>query len=235
MPEWLHQSLMWLHIGSGLVAIAAGTLAVAARKGGSAHATAGSCFVAAMLTLGVSASILEPFRTPTPGSSLVGIFVCYFVLTSWVTARHRDGGTGRFELAAGLVAIGFAAAILWGGVSQEATPVGRGPVFIASGLSALAGLSDIRAYFRRRLSPGQRLSRHLWRMCFAFFIATGSFFLGQQDVLPAAVRNSPPLFLLGFAPLLVMSWWLVRIRFPKGLNRLLQRIPSSSSSTALES
>ena len=37
-------------------------------------------------------------------------------------------------------------------------------------------------------------------MCFAFFIATGSFFLGQQDVLPAAVRGSPILFVLAFAP-----------------------------------
>jgi hypothetical protein len=224
MPEWLHQAIMWLHIAGGLVAIGAGTLAVAARKGGARHTAAGNWFVAAMLTLGVSAAILEPFRMPNPGSSLVGIFVCYFVLTSWVTARNRDGATGRFELAAGLIALGFAAAILWGGVSEGATPVGRGPAFIAAGLSALAGWSDIRAYLRRKLSPAQRLSRHLWRMCFAFFIATGSFFIGQQNVLPAAVRGSPALFALGFAPLLVMIWWLGRLRFAKPLGRILGSI-----------
>ena len=35
---------------------------------------------------GITASLLEPFRTP-PGSPVGGIMVCYFVLTSWVAAR----------------------------------------------------------------------------------------------------------------------------------------------------
>jgi membrane protein implicated in regulation of membrane protease activity len=52
-------------------------------------------------------------------------------------------------------------------------------------------------------------------MCFAFFIATGSFFLGQQDVLPEAVRGSPALFVLAFAPLAVMLFWLFRLRVRK--------------------
>ena len=225
MPEWLHQGIMWIHIAGGLIAVGAGTVAVAARKGGAGHALAGTWFFAAMLTLGVSASILEPFRTPTPGSPLVGIFVVYFVLTSWVTARRRDGRTGRFELAAGLVALAFAAAMAWGGVDQSPTPVGRGPVYVAAGLSALAGLLDLNAYWRGKLTPVQRLSRHLWRMCFAFFIATGSFFLGQQDVLPAAVRGSLVLFVLAFAPFAVMAFWLVRLRFAKMVGQLKLRMP----------
>ena len=56
-------------------------------------------------------------------------------------------------------------------------------------------------------------------MCFAFFIATGSFFLGQQDVLPAAVRGSPVLFVLAFAPFAVMAFWLVRVRARKAVPR----------------
>jgi hypothetical protein len=35
-----------------------------------------------------------------------------------------------------------------------------------------------------RISDRQRITRHLWRMCFGLFIATGSFFLGQQAVFP---------------------------------------------------
>ena len=236
MPEWLHQGLTWVHIASGLVAIGAGTVAVAARKGRANHASAGTWFFAAMLTLGISAAILEPFRTPTPGSPLVGIFVVYFGLTSWVTARRHDGTTGRFELIAGLVALAFAAATLWGGASQGSTPVGRGPVYIAAGLSALAGLSDVKAYLRRALTPKQRISRHLWRMCFAFFIATGSFFLGQQDVLPSSLRGSPVLFILGFAPLGVMLFWLARLRFAKAIGRLKLGLnhPPGASAPILE-
>ena len=66
--------LMWLHIASGLVALPAGAVAVAARKGGRIHVAAGTGFFAAMLVLGLTASILEPYRTP-PGSPIAGLFV----------------------------------------------------------------------------------------------------------------------------------------------------------------
>jgi uncharacterized membrane protein len=233
MPSWLHVAIMAIHIAAGVLALPAGTLAAAARKGGRLHARAGTGFVATMLTLGVTAAILEPFRQPTPGSPLVGVFVCYFVLTSWVTARRRDGTTGWFEAAAALVALGFAAAIAWGAINGSTSPAGRGPVFILAGLSLLAGLGDLTAALRGRLTAAQRIRRHLWRMCFAFFIATGSFFIGQQDILPAAVRGSPLLFVLGFAPFALMAFWLIRLRFAKALARLTLRLPTQPS-TALE-
>ena len=233
MPGWLHLAIMGIHIGSGVLALAAGTLAAAARKGGRLHAQAGIGFALTMLTLGVTAAILEPFRQPTPGSPLVGVFVCYFVLTSWVTARRRDGKTGWFESGAAVVAVGFAAAIAWGAINGSTTPAGRGPVFILAGLSLLAGLGDLSAAIRGRLTAAQRIRRHLWRMCFAFFIATGSFFLGQQDVLPAPVRGSPMLFVLGLAPFALMAFWLVRLRFAKALAKLTHRL-AAPQSTAME-
>jgi hypothetical protein len=57
-------------------------------------------------------------------------------------------------------------------------------------------------------------------MCFAFFVATGSFFLGQQDVLPLAVRGSPILVFLALAPIALMLLWLVRVRFSTTISRL---------------
>jgi hypothetical protein len=208
----LHAGIMWIHIGGGLIALVSGTVAVAMRKGGAMHAAAGTWFFAAMLVLGVTASILEPFRSP-PGSPVGGIMVCYFVATSWVAARRRDGTTGRFEIVACAAALGLAALMAWGGFTGATTPAGVGPVFALAGLCLLAGLLDLNAILRAQLTPVQRISRHLWRMCFAFFIATGSFFLGQQDVLPAAIRGSPILFVLAFAPFAVMAFWLVRVRF----------------------
>ena len=223
-----------LHIGAGLLALLSGTVAAAARKGGKLHARAGTWFLGSMLLLGATASILEPFRSP-PGSPLVGIFVCYFVLTSWVAARRRDGRTGRFELVAGLVAVAFAAATAWGGLTGATTPAGRGPVFILAGLCLLAGLGDLNAALRRTLTSAQRISRHLWRMCFAFFIATGSFFLGQQQVMPSAVRGSPILFVLAFAPFALMAFWLVRVRLAKRIGRFaLDLAPAAPPEAALE-
>jgi hypothetical protein len=72
----------------------------------------------------------------------------------------------------------------------------------------------------KQLTSGQRIRRHLWRMCFAFFIATGSFFLGQQRVMPVAVRGSPVLFALAFAPFAVMLFWLTWLHFTSGIKRL---------------
>jgi hypothetical protein len=97
------------------------------------------------------------------------------------------------------------------------TPAGRGPLFAFAGICLLAGLLDLNAILRAKLTAAQRISRHLWRMCFAFFIATGSFFLGQQDVMPQAVRGSPILFVLAFAPFAVLAFWLVRLRLGKRL------------------
>lgn len=213
------------HIAAGLLAIVAGSLAVAGRKGGPLHARAGTWFFGSMLVLGLSAAMLEPFRTPTPGSPVGGLMVCYFVATSWFAARRRDGKTGRFEVGACAIALLAGAVIIWSGFMGEAsTPAGRGPVFIFGGVCLLAGLLDLNAILRSPLSGKQRIARHLWRMCVAFFIATGSFFLGQQDALPQAVRGSPLLFVPAFAPILVMLFWLVRIRFAKAIGRLTLRM-----------
>ena len=219
---WIHTGVVGIHIAGGMIALAAGTAAVAGRKGGALHASAGTWFCAAMLVLGVTAAILEPFRQPVPGSPAGGILVCYFVLTAWMTVRRRDGRAGWIEKAACAAALATAALMAWSGFTGATTPAGSGPVFALAGVCLLAGLGDLRAVLRD-LSPVQRISRHLWRMCFAFFIATGSFFLGQQDVLPRAVRGSPILFVPAFAPFAIMAFWLLRLRFGKALARLKLR------------
>ncbi len=220
--------LLWAHIAGGSLALLAGAVVVTAPKGSPLHARAGTWFLASMLVLGVTASILEPFRSP-PGSPIGGIMICYFVLTSWVTARRRDGNTRNFEIVAGAVALVTAPIIAWGGLTGATTPAGPGPVFALAGLCLLAGLGDLKAVLRGKLTPVQRLSRHLWRMCFAFFVATGSFFLGQQDVMPAAVRGSPILFVLAFAPFAFMLFWLVRLRFAKMVGRLNLRFAPATA------
>jgi hypothetical protein len=228
MNGWIHSGVMGIHIAAGMLALLSGTMAVAMRKGGARHASAGIWFAVAMLVLGVTASVLEPFRSP-PGSPIGGIMVCYFVATSWMTARRRDGATGKFEIVACVAALGTAAIMAWGGFTGATTPAGSGPVFALAGLCLLAGLGDLKAILRKKLTTAQRLSRHLWRMCFAFFIATGSFFLGQQDVMPSAVRGSPILFFLAFAPFAIMAFWLVRLRFATVVGRLSLRVPVATS------
>lgn len=203
------------HIAGGLVAIVAGTAAIAVRKGGAWHATAGSWFFGAMLVLGVTASILEPLKTP-PESPLGGIMVCYFVSTSWMAARRRDGVPGWFERIACAAILLIGTAIFNAGIqaalAATSRPPGPGPLIALGSVCLLAGILDLNFIIRGKLSPKQRIARHLWRMCFAFFIATGSFFLGQQQALPKVVQGSPVLFVLAFAPFAVMLFWVIRVR-----------------------
>jgi len=220
--------LMMIHVTGGTLALASGALAATARKGGPLHAQAGTWFLGSMLALGVTAAFLEPLRTP-PGSPIGGVMVSYFVLTSWLAARRRDGATGRLEMAAAAAALGMAGLMIWGGLNGASTPAGTGPIFVLAAILIVAGLLDLNVVLRRKLTPAQRIARHLWRMCFAFFIATGSFFLGQQDVMPAFVRGSPVLFLLAFAPLAVMLFWLIRIRVARTAGRLALGIGSRRS------
>ena len=213
--------LTWIHIAGGVVALGAGAVAVAARKGGREHVAAGIAFAASMLVLGVTASIIGPFASP-PQSPVGGIMVCYFVATGWLAAHRRSGRPGTFEKIACAVVLVMAALIIVDGVQRTLAPSGQftgppapGAILLLGGLCLVAGMGDLRYLMRGTLSATQRLSRHLWRMCFAFFIATGSFFLGQQDVLPEVVRGSPILFVLAFAPFAFMLFWLVRVRFSR--------------------
>jgi hypothetical protein len=49
-------------------------------------------------------------------------------------------------------------------------------------------------------------------MCFALFIATGSFFLGQMKFIPEPVRIVPLLLVLALAPLPFLLYWMWRVR-----------------------
>ncbi len=135
--------VLWLHIAAGLAALPLGAVAVAARKGGPVHVRAGAGFAVSMLVLGVTAAALAPFKSPPDLDLTVGgIMVCYFVATAWMTARRRDGTTGKFEIIACLAALGAAPIILWIAVSEPPTPEGRSPGIVFAALCLIAGVGD---------------------------------------------------------------------------------------------
>jgi cell division protein FtsW (lipid II flippase) len=71
----------------------------------------------------------------------------------------------------------------------------------------------------RPIDGTQRLARHLWRMCFALFIASMSVFLARQHLFPAILRTTGVLYVLSFSPLLLMIFWLIRIRVANAFKR----------------
>ncbi|MFN2498251.1 MAG: hypothetical protein ABR557_04115 [Pyrinomonadaceae bacterium] len=181
------------------------------RKGSRRHGVAGNVFFVAMLVMGSSAAYL--------GNVVGGLLACYLVATAWFTARRRKAETSIFDWAAFLFALTVGVLIMTHFVriasgSLAPTPgVPSGMVFFLGFVALLAAAGDLRMLVRGGVFGRQRIVRHLWRMCFSFFIATGSFFLGQQQVFPKAWRGAAVWFVPALLPLAVMIFWLTRIRF----------------------
>lgn len=207
-----------LHIGAGSIAILAGALALTVRKGARLHRVFGTVFLVSMLATAAFAGYLA-FFIPR-WSQVLGVnFVFYLLATAWMTVRRQEGRIGLFERGAPFVAIAIAAALVIFGTKAAMSPTGtfdKVPAavhFVIASLAALAAAGDFRMILRGGISGAPRIARHLWRMCLAFFFATGSFFIGQQKVMPKFLHGSPVLYALAAAPLVLMTFWLIRVRF----------------------
>jgi uncharacterized membrane protein len=217
-------AILILHIAGGSAAIVAGAVAVTVRKGGRVHVLAGNVFFVSMLVMASIGAFVAPFLVTAQGNpklfdSAVGFFTCYLVVTSWLTVRRRAGTIGRAETAAFLFAASLAAAIVLIGRTRG----DPGAYYGLAGIIALAAALDLKVILNRGISGGPRIARHLWRMCLALFVAVGSFFLGQQRVMPEFMQGSPWLSVPPLAVLAAMAFWLVKLRFAKLVARLRQK------------
>ena len=213
--------ILLLHIGAGTLGMLSGFVAVFLRKGSRRHGLAGSVFVIAMLILSASGAYLALMKSQ-PGNVLGGTLTFYLVATAWMTARRRDGEPGIFDWVALLIVLTVGACQLTFGLEAALSQTGLKfgyppwPYFFMGSVAMLAIVGDIRMLVHRGISGTPRIARHLWRMCFALFIATSSIFLARQHVFPALLRKTGALVFLSFLPLLLMVFWLVRVRFANG-------------------
>lgn len=207
--------LLILHILGGSIGLLSGTFAIAVRKGSRPHRASGNVFTIAMLTLASSGLCLAILKSQR-GNIIGSIVTFYMITTAWLAGRRRN--IGRPDWAALLVGLGGAAAVITLGVLTLHHPDKNAPAgmcFFFGVVLLLAAAGDIRMLARGGIAGRQRITRHLWRMCFGLFIATGSFFLGQQQVFPAFLRGSIFLTVLALLPFPIMIYWLIRVRFSK--------------------
>lgn len=213
--------LLPIHIAAGGLAIILGAIALSVRKGGTLHRRSGLLFVGAMLVMGTTASILGFRKSPTDPNIVAGLLTGYFVLTALTTVRKRSAWSRAIDIAAMIVAFALGFADIARGVEAFQTPrralhgVPFFMFFFLGTVMLLAAFGDVRVLWSGALRGGQRLRRHLWRMCFALFIAAGSFFSIRArvaKVLPEPFTTAPmralPIVLLFGA----MFYWLWRLR-----------------------
>ena len=230
--------LLPIHIGAGGLAIVLGAVALSAKKGGTIHRRSGLLFVYAMLIMAVSASILSLLKGRADGNVLAGVLTAYFVGTALTTVRPVSPWTRRINAVALTVAVVLAAGCAFTGARMINTP-GRdlngvpnqtaGMMSLIVGvLLVMAAAGDVRIMRFGRPRGGPRLARHLWRMCFALFIAAGSFFSLRErvaQILPEPFTSGPmralPIVLLFGA----MFYWLWRVRGRRRLPVLVRHDP----------
>jgi len=213
-----YSTLLIFHICGAIAGLLSGTAALIFRKGSRPHRTAGNVFFVSMLIMSATGAGIAAFIKPNMGNVFGGVATFYLVATGWLTVLRKEGETGLTEF--GLLLVALAAGcggLLYGWeAAHSATRLKEGyppgPYLVFGSLSLWAAALDVRMLVRRGLSGVPRIRRHLWRMCVAFLIAALSFFLGKQQHFPHAIRGSQILNVPMVLILIVMIYWLIRVR-----------------------
>jgi uncharacterized membrane protein len=230
--------ILVLHISGGVLAMLAGAVAMSFRKGSRGHRIAGNVFVLSMIVMGAFAVPLALMKHDMP-NFFGGMLAIYLASTAWLAARRNDSDmrSSVFEWGGFLFALTLGSLTLihgWqkatGRVADDGAPTFMS--FFLGFIILVAATGDIRVIFRG-ISGRRRIIRHLWRMCFGWFFASGSFFLGpnnrplrllatiglRQQIFRTLLREEVLLF-LAVLPLLLLIFWLVRVRFTSAYKRI---------------
>jgi hypothetical protein len=215
-----------VHVAAGGVALVAGFIALFAAKGATVHRKTGIVFVYAMIVMGLLGAAVAAAEA-TEISVVAGLVCAYLVITGMATVRPPVSNARLLNIGTMIWGLTLGTASLTLGVWSLVFATGRidglpAQVAVMFGTVALiGGLSDIRVVRSGPLTGPSRLSRHLWRMSFALWIAAASFFFGQADELPKvlqipALLAVPPMFTL-----LAMAYWMWRVRWRRTIRGMV--------------
>ena len=223
--------LIAFHVAMGVTAFAGGIVAIAARKGGSWHRRAGLVFVYAMIAMGLSAVGVGVYEGKEDVAG--GALAAYLVFTAWTTLKPLPGTGRRVDIA--LMGLAFLFAV--GSYRNAVTALGRpgnqlngvpaGMIIFLGTIILLAAIGDFRMIRAGGIQGSRRIARHLWRMCFGLFIATGSFTaqLVRMTFVPPQLRSITVILVLSVAPLVVLLYWMWRVRLRRNLRGLMTSTP----------
>ena len=219
------QPILLIHILAGGLGLLSGYVALSVTKGATLHRRSGMLFVCVMLTMAVTGMLISAVEGVAPEINVPSaLLVLYLVITSLTTVRTPPSGLRWVDRAGMLMAI----AIAIGCFALGLTAIANGsreagmayPLFMFGFVALLGSRGDLRTLRSAPLRGTPRLVRHLWRMCFALFIASIAFFLGRERV-PEAFRH-PALLASGvLLPIVSMVYWQWRLRNRRASHRFV--------------
>jgi hypothetical protein len=227
--------ILLFHIVAAGLGLASGYLALYSAKGAPLHRRSGLVFTVVMVAMTLSALYLAVAENVAVAvNAPAALITLYLVVTGLTAVRPAapavapwlDRGGLLVALSVGFVCLAFAI---------EAVVLGRGrdgmpafPFFLFGFVGLVAAVGDVRLLRGGALRGAARLARHLWRMTFALLIAAMSFFFGQADELPEALRQPPLLAAPVVAVLVTLLYWLWRVRIRRSLRGLRLHAPAAT-------
>jgi uncharacterized membrane protein len=220
-------AVLAFHAVMGTVGLVSGSVAIVAPKGSSWHRRSGQVFVWTMIALGLTGVGIAVYEGKTDVAA--GALTAYLVFTAWTAIRPLPGAGGqRINVALMLLAWLFAIGgfidgfevLGMPGMKKDGVPAGM--TFFFAIVLTCAAIGDLRVIRDGGITGTRRLARHLWRMCFALFIATGSFIaqLVRMPFMPDWTRSVPVILALAIGPLVLLVYWMWRVRLRQNLRGL---------------
>ena len=234
-----YSPILIFHIAGGMIAIVGGSISLLVRKGSRLHRSSGKVFVISMMVMGAGGAYIALMKMQ-PTNILAGVLSFYLVATAWLTVRRKAGEVGRMELGLLLLVVAVIVSAL---VFAQTAPKRADAIayFVFMGIASLFALSDVRMLIRGGVSGAQRMARHLWRMGFALFVATGSFFLGTasktglrarlftKEVRATHLPEVPVLIVIALT-----LYWLIRVRFGNEYKKRSETPPAANTSLRIQ-
>jgi uncharacterized membrane protein len=207
-------AILPVHILAGMLALACGYVALYATKGATLHRRTGMLFVYAIVAMSLSGALMDALKTSRISVNVVaGLVTFYFVTTALLTVRPRLQKPNWIDAAAMLFAVTVGLLAFRSGF--ELANRGRpeaGPSFIFGIVALLAAAGDVRMMRAGGIQGPRRIARHLWRMCFAMWVAAASFFWGPPNRVPEVIRIPALQAVAVLLPIFAMLYWLWRVR-----------------------
>jgi uncharacterized membrane protein len=216
--------LLPVHILGGLFALLFGYTALYASKGATLHRRSGLGFVSAMIVMSLTGTFIASLK-PDRGSMIAGLLTFYFVVTGLLTVKQVPGHR-RIEMIA--MTSGFILGLfaIWAGwwLAARGRPEAA-PMFLFSAMAIGGAIGDWRMLRAGGIDGKRRIKRHLWRLCFAMWVAAASFFWGPPNRVPEIIRIPALLPIPVLTPVAVMLYWMWRLRGRKTVPGIVTSLP----------